>query len=38
MYVDPFWFGVIVTVVTELLALVVYAFVLTNRSKKNEKH
>ena len=27
MYVNPFWFGVLVTVVVELIAMIVYAAV-----------
>ena len=34
MYVDPFWFGVFSTVVVELVVLIGYAFVISNRGKK----
>ena len=34
MYVNPFWFGVLVTVVVEIVALIGYAVVITNRGKK----
>ncbi len=34
MYVDPFWMGVLVTVVVEIIALFGYAVVITNRGKK----
>ena len=27
MYINPFWFGVLVTVVVELVAMIVYAAV-----------
>ena len=34
MYVNPFWFGVLVTVVVEIVALIGFAVVSTNRGKK----
>ena len=34
MYVNPFWFGVLVTVVVEIVALFGYAVVINNRGKK----
>ena len=34
MYVNPFWFGVLVTVVIEIVALIGYAVVITSRGKK----
>lgn len=36
MYVDPFWFGVLVTVIVEIVACIVYAVVSSNKkgSKK----
>ena len=34
MYVNPFWFGVLVTVVIEIVGLIGYAFVISNRGKK----
>ena len=34
MYVDPFWMGVFVTIVAELVALFGYAVVVSNRGKK----
>lgn len=34
MYVHPFWFGVLVTVVVEIFALFVSAFISNNRGNK----
>ena len=34
MYVNPFWFGVLVTVVTEMLGLIIWAIAISNRGKK----
>ena len=34
MYVNPFWFGVLVTVVIEIVALIGYAVVITSRGKR----
>ena len=34
MYVNPFWFGVLTTVVVEIVSLIGYAIVASNRSKK----
>ena len=34
MYVNPFWFGVLLTIVVELVALVGYSFALIYRGKK----
>ena len=34
MYVNPFWFGVLVTIVVEIVACVVYAMVLTGGKRK----
>jgi hypothetical protein len=34
MYVDPFWMGVLVTIVVEIVALFGYAVVISNRGKK----
>lgn len=34
MYVNPFWFGVLVTVVVEIVGLIGYAMVICNRSNK----
>ena len=34
MYVNPFWFGVLVTLVVEIAALFGYAIVVSNRGKK----
>ena len=34
MYVNPFWFGVFVTIVVELVALVGYAIYIEGRGKK----
>lgn len=34
MYVNPFWFGVLTTVVVEIVALIGFAIVSSNRSKK----
>ena len=34
MYVNPFWFGVFVTLVTEIVAFIGYAIVLSNRGNK----
>ena len=31
MYVNPFWFGVLVTIVVEVLACVVYAISQSNK-------
>ena len=35
MYVNPFWFGVLVTVVVEIVACIVYAAI--SSSKKGKK-
>ena len=37
MYVNPFWFGVLVTVVVEIVAFIGYAIVLASRGNKNER-
>ena len=37
MYVNPFWFGVLVTVVVEIVALIGYGISLVNRGNKNER-
>ena len=34
MYVNPFWFGVITTVIVEIVACIVYAVVAQNGGKK----
>lgn len=34
MWVDPFWFGVFVTIVTELVACIVYAVASQNKGGK----
>ena len=34
MYVNPFWFGVLVTVVVEIVAFIGYAIVISNRGQK----
>ena len=34
MYVNPFWFGVFSTLVAEIVLLIGYAFVVTNRGRK----
>lgn len=34
MYVNPFWFGVITTVVVEIAALIIASVVIVNRGKK----
>ena len=34
MYVNPFWFGVLVTIVVELIACIVYAAIVQNRGGK----
>ena len=34
MYVNPFWFGVLVTVVVEIVALIGLTLVSSNRGKK----
>ena len=34
MYVDPFWFGVLITVVVEIVALIGFAIVINNRGNK----
>lgn len=36
MYVHPFWFGVLVTVIVELAILLGYGFVVVNRGKKKK--
>lgn len=33
MYVNPFWFGVICTIVVEIVACIIYAVVSTNKKK-----
>lgn len=32
MYVNPFWFGVLLTVVSELIAMIAYAAVKSHKS------
>ena len=34
MYVNPFWFGVLTTVVVEIIALFGWAFVIGSRGNK----
>lgn len=34
MYVNPFWFGVLTTIIVEIVALIGYAIVITNRGNK----
>ena len=34
MYVNPFWFGVLVTIVTELVACIAYAMVSTRGKRR----
>lgn len=34
MYVNPFWFGVLITVVVELSACIIYAVVAGNKGGK----
>ena len=34
MYVNPFWFGVLVTVVVEIVALIGWAAVIVNRGNR----
>ena len=34
MYVNPFWFGVLVTIVIEILACIVYAIVQADKGGK----
>lgn len=34
MYVDPFWLGVLVTIILEILACIVYAAVTNKGAKK----
>ena len=34
MYVNPFWFGVFTTIVVEIVALIGYAFVISNRGNR----
>ena len=34
MYVNPFWFGVFVTIVVEIVACIVYAVVQDNKRGK----
>ena len=34
MYVNPFWFGVFITVVVEIVLCIVYAVVTTSRGGK----
>ena len=34
MFVNPFWFGVLVTVIVEVLALIGYSFAIIYRGKK----
>jgi hypothetical protein len=34
MYVNPFWFGVLVTIVVELVALLIFSFTLVYRGNK----
>ena len=34
MYVNPFWFGVLITLVVEIVALIGYAAIIVNRGKR----
>jgi hypothetical protein len=34
MYVNPFWFGVLVTLMVEIVCIIGYAAVISNRGKK----
>lgn len=34
MYVNPFWFGVLVTLVTEIVGCIVYAMVATRGHRR----
>ena len=34
MYVNPFWFGVLVTLMVEIVGMIAYAAVIINRGKK----
>ena len=34
MYVNPFWFGVIVTVLVEIVGLIGYALISSGRGKR----
>ena len=34
MYVNPFWFGVFTTIVAEIVVLIGYAIVISNRGKR----
>lgn len=34
MYVNPFWFGVLCTIVVESIMLIGYAAIITHRGKK----
>lgn len=33
MYINPFWCGVIATMLTELVAIIIYAIYLENKKK-----
>ena len=36
MYVNPFWFGVLITIIVEIIACIVYAAI-SNGKKGNKK-
>ena len=38
MYVNPFWLGVLVTLVVEIVGILVAATVACNKEHKNERH
>ena len=38
MYVNPFWFGVLVTVVVEIVGILIATTVAANKEHNNERH
>ena len=38
MYVNPFWFGVLTTIVVEVVGIVMCALIVAGRDDKHERH
>lgn len=37
MYVNPFWFGVLVTIIVEVVVLLIYGFISVKRVERYEE-
>lgn len=37
MYVNPFWFGVLMTIIVEIVILFIYGFVVYKRAEQEEE-